>query len=374
MGTTYVTMGDARGVGPELALRALAHVRDLKRARLVGVREVFRRAALGCGEEETFRRLAPDMLEVAKSPDEVTGAWGSASGWWGAVPESRSERTGPPRERLGSPEEGDPGAIPPALAGKWAGRAIEAAVRELRPERGDVLVTAPLDKAALREGGYPYPGHTEMLASLAGVTESAMLMVAGELRVSLVTGHVPLRRAPVELSGRRLRAVALLTQHALRTGFGVTRPRLAVCGLNPHAGEDDTLGDEESRIVRPAVLDLLAEGLDVTGPIPGDSAFVRALAGEFDAVLALFHDQGMIPVKLHGFGRGVNVTLGLPFVRTSPDHGTALDLAGTGRASPESFEAALTLAHDLASRPEFTRDRARSSGARLPVYKDASGR
>jgi 4-hydroxythreonine-4-phosphate dehydrogenase len=182
-----------------------------------------------------------------------------------------------------------------------------------------------------------------------------MLLVAGELRVSLVTGHVPLREVPRRLDERRIREVFRLTHDALRAGFDVERPRLAVCGLNPHAGDGGTLGEEDERLVAPVVRALRGEGFDVTGPVPADTVFVRAIAGEFDAVLALYHDQGMIPIKVHGFGRGVNVTLGLPFVRTSPDHGTALDIAGRGVARPASFAAALALARDLGGRPGFVR-------------------
>jgi 4-hydroxythreonine-4-phosphate dehydrogenase len=240
--------------------------------------------------------------------------------------------------------------LPPDVAGAWAGRAIEAAVRELDPGRGDVLVTAPIEKLALALAGWTFPGHTEMLGALSGAPRVAMMLVAGGLRVTLVTGHMPLREVPARVTRERIRDAFELTEQALHAGFGVVRPRIGVCGLNPHAGEGGVLGDEEERVVDPEVMALRARGYDVAGPLPADTAFVRAAAGEFDAVLALYHDQGMIPVKLHGFGRGVNVTLGLPFVRTSPDHGTAFDLAGTGRASPASFREALDLARALADR------------------------
>jgi 4-hydroxythreonine-4-phosphate dehydrogenase len=327
--TTYVTMGDPRGVGPEVALMALDAGLGSRGVRLVGVRAVFESAARRLGLQALLDRLAADFLEIA-------GGSGAA----------------PARDPNGRP--GHPfAALEPRLAGLWAGRSIEAAVRELRPEQGDALVTAPIDKAALLAAGYPYPGHTEMLAALAGGPPVAMMLVAGSLRVSLVTGHVPLRAVAPGLARGRIREVFLLTEHALRTGFDVQEPRIAVCGLNPHAGERGALGDEEERIVAPEIEALRLDGHPAEGPLPADTAFVRAAAGEFDAVLALYHDQGMIPVKLHGFGRGVNVTLGLPFVRTSPDHGTAADLAGTGRARPESFAAALALARDLAGRPAF---------------------
>jgi 4-hydroxythreonine-4-phosphate dehydrogenase len=336
-------MGDARGVGPEVALKALAAADSPGTVRLVGVREVFAGAARALGLEALFGRLEEGILDVATPREREPGG----------------ELARQPAREGGHPLR----SLPPALAGAWAGRAVEAAVRELRPEEGDALVTAPLDKAALQAGGYPYPGHTEMLAALSGASRVAMMLVAGELRVSLVTGHLPLRKVASWLEGGRIREVFLLTHHALRSGWGIAEPRIAVCGLNPHAGEDGALGGEEREIVAPAVRELAAEGFRATGPLSADTAFVRALAGEFDAVLALYHDQGMIPVKLHGFGGGVNVTLGLPFVRTSPDHGTALDIAGTGRARPESFAAALALAQSLAARPDFVR---------APVYKAAA--
>ena len=330
MPTVYVTMGDPRGIGPEVALKALAADPGPNRVRLVGLRGVFERAAGALGLKPVYARLEGDLIDVG-----------------GADPGASADSAG----------------LPAAAAGRWAGLAIETAVRALRPEAGDALVTGPLDKAALIAGGYPYPGHTEMLASLAGVAEVAMLLVAGGLRVAFVTGHVPLREVAPRLNRRRIREVFLLTHRALRSGFDVPEPRIAVCGLNPHAGDGGALGDEENSLVGPEVEALRAEGFAVLGPLSADTVFVRAIAGEFDAVLALYHDQGMIPIKVHGFGGGVNVTLGLPFVRTSPDHGTALDIAGTGRARPESFAAALALARKLAARPGF---------ARAPVVKAAA--
>ena len=315
MPTVYVTMGDPRGIGPEVALKALSSDPDPDRVRLVGLRGVFERAAGALGLEPLYGRLEGDLIDVG----EADPAGASA----------------------------DPARLSAASAGRWAGLAIEAAVRALRPAAGDALVTGPLDKAALIAGGYPYPGHTEMLASLAGVAEVAMLLVARGLRVALVTGHVPLREVASRLDRRRIREVFLLTHGALRSGFEVPEPRIAVCGLNPHAGDGGALGDEEESLVGPEVQALRGKGFGVVGPLSADTVFVRAIAGEFDAVLALYHDQGMIPIKVHGFGGGVNVTLGLPFVRTSPDHGTALDIAGTGRARPESFAAALALARKL---------------------------
>jgi 4-hydroxythreonine-4-phosphate dehydrogenase len=332
MGALYVTMGDPRGVGPEVALKALAAGDDVFDVRLVGIRSVFEDAARRLGLERLYDRLAGGLVEIE-------GGRQPRAGCAEAIP----------------PRLGWPAAVSPAVAGRLAGLAIELGVRSLAPARGDALVTAPVDKAALIAGGFPYPGHTEMLAALAGTPDVAMMLVADGLRVSLVTGHVPLREVVPRLDGASVTRVFRLTHHALLTGFGVEEPRIAVCGLNPHAGDGGALGDEDQRIVAPAVRALAAAGFRATGPLPADTVFVRALAGEFDAVLALYHDQGMIPIKVHGFGGGVNVTLGLPFVRTSPDHGTALDIAGRGTARPDSFVAALRLARELSARPAFVR-------------------
>jgi 4-hydroxythreonine-4-phosphate dehydrogenase len=209
----------------------------------------------------------------------------------------------------------------------------------------DAIVTGPVHKHALHVAGYRYPGVTEFLAHLAGDVPVAMMLATGKLRVVLVTTHLPLREVPGALSVERIVATGRITAEALRRWWGIAAPRLAVCALNPHAGEGGLFGDEDDRVLRPA-----AQALGAAGPLPADTVFVKALRGEFDAVLAPYHDVGMTAVKVAGFGKGVNVTLGLPFIRTAPDHGTALDIAGSGRADPGSMRAALELAAQLASR------------------------
>ncbi|HET7600806.1 MAG TPA: 4-hydroxythreonine-4-phosphate dehydrogenase PdxA, partial [Gemmatimonadales bacterium] len=198
-------------------------------------------------------------------------------------------------------------------------------------------------KHALHLAGFPYPGHTEWLAHLAGGVEVAMMLAARTLRVVLVTTHVALRDVPALLTTERVVRTGCITQRALREQFAIPSPRLAVCALNPHAGESGLFGDEDERVLRPA-----AEALGAAGPLPADTVFVRALRGEFDVVLAPYHDVGMTAIKVAAFGEAVNVTLGLPFIRTSPDHGTAFDIAGTARADPSSMRAALELAARLA--------------------------
>ncbi|HEV8718523.1 MAG TPA: 4-hydroxythreonine-4-phosphate dehydrogenase PdxA [Candidatus Binatia bacterium] len=209
------------------------------------------------------------------------------------------------------------------------------------------LVTAPISKAMWHVAGRGYPGHTELLAALTYTPDVRMMLVGSRLRVILVTTHLALSRVPAALSCERIfRTIVLAAAHLSRF-HGLPRPRLAVAGLNPHAGEAGAFGDEEERIIAPAVQQAQSRGLRVDGPFPADSLFVRAVRGEFDGVVCLYHDQGLIPFKLLSWEEGVNVTIGLPIVRTSPDHGTAFDIAGQGRADPRSLSAAVALAEEM---------------------------
>ena len=292
-----VTLGDPRGIGPEITARALA---------------------------ETL----PADITLIGADDQI-----------GAIPASRRISVG--AWNAGSGDTGDHGRT--LRAGRIAGHAVEAAARLALAGEVDAIVTAPAHKHALHLAGFPWPGHTEWLAHLAGDVEVAMMLAAAELRVVLVTTHVPLRDVPALLSADRVVRVGRVTLDALRRQFGIAEPRLALCALNPHAGESGLFGDEEQRILAPA-----AHTLGAAGPFPADTVFVRALRGEFDAVLAPYHDVGMTAIKVAAFGRAVNVTLGLPFPRTSPDHGTAFDIAGQGKADPSSMREALELAVRLA--------------------------
>lgn len=299
-----VTLGDPRGIGPEVALAA-AHAL---------------RAVPG----------APELLFVG--PAGVSGT------------ESVPFRT------VGTWTAGGSAA----LAGRLAGDAIVAAVELARSGQVHGIVTAPIDKAALHAGGFAFPGHTEMLAHLAGDVDVAMLMAAestvlgGPLRVVLATTHLPLRDVPRTLDETLLVRQTEITYLALQQQWSIDEPRIALCAFNPHASDQGRFGDEEARIYAPALARLAARGMPAHGPIPADTVFVRALRGEFDAVIAPYHDVGMAAFKTASFGRGVNVTLGLPFVRTSPDHGTALDIAGRGVADASSMLAAMRLADRLA--------------------------
>ena len=221
----------------------------------------------------------------------------------------------------------------------------------------DAVVTAPINKAAFAEAGLTWRGHTELLAHLCGVTDVAMMFWSERLRVVLATVHIPLREVPSRLTTAGLLRTIQLTARAL-PDFGIAHPRIGVAGLNPHAGESGLLGDEDDLVVRPAVDRARAEGLQVSGPFPADTLFVRAARSEFDVVIAAYHDQGLVPVKLLAFGRAVNVTLGLPIIRTSVDHGTAFDIAGKGLADEGSLVEAILLAARLS---DAARDRRRPS-------------
>ncbi|MCC6242716.1 MAG: 4-hydroxythreonine-4-phosphate dehydrogenase PdxA [Gemmatimonadaceae bacterium] len=231
-----------------------------------------------------------------------------------------------------------------ASAGRLAGRAIERAAQMALAGEVHGMVTAPLDKAALHAGGYDYPGHTEMLGVLAGC-HTTMMLASERLRVVLATTHIALRDVVGALTHDVIVETARATIHGLRDGFGISEPRVALCALNPHAGDGGRFGTEDDALLAPA-----ARAAGIAGPFPADTVFVRALSGEFDAVIAPYHDVGMTAIKVASFGSAVNITFGLPFVRTSPDHGTALDIAGLGIASAASMIVAMEQAVRLARR------------------------
>ncbi|MEA2627362.1 MAG: 4-hydroxythreonine-4-phosphate dehydrogenase [Candidatus Binatota bacterium] len=303
-------MGDPAGIGPEVALRACARraIRRQVRPVFFGDPAVF---------ADTARRLAIPLR------DEVVEIGSLAAG----------------QRRAGRPSrEGAEAAY----------RSILEAVAAVQRGRAAAVVTAPVSKRAIQDAGHEFPGHTEVIARLAGDADVRMMMAGASLNVVLVTTHVALAAVPGSLDAPRIAATATIAAAALRRHFGVRRPRIAIAGLNPHAGEGGAFGDEDERIVAPAVASARRRGLAVSGPYPADTVFHRARAGEFDAVVALYHDQGLIPFKLLHFSDGVNVTLGLPFPRTSPDHGTAFDIAGRGRADDSSMAAAIALAGRMA--------------------------
>jgi len=320
-----VTMGEPAGIGGEvLAAWRRRHAGDpvLFAVDDPGrLRRVAALAGIGAG------------VAVIDDPSEAGAAVGSA------LPVLPLAREVPfPLGRL------DPASAPAVL------ESIERAVSLARAGHAAAVVTNPIHKANLYAAGFAFPGHTEYLAHLAGVRRVVMMLASPELRVVPVTVHVPLRRVPELLTGELVEATALVVEEALRRDFGIARPRLAVAGLNPHAGEDGALGEEDGRVIAPAVARLRERGLDVRGPLPADTMFHAEARRGYDAALCMYHDQALIPLKALDFDRGVNVTLGLPFVRTSPDHGTALDIAGRGVARPDSLVAAIATAAELSGR------------------------
>ncbi|HMO48510.1 MAG TPA: 4-hydroxythreonine-4-phosphate dehydrogenase PdxA [Rubrivivax sp.] len=332
-----LTMGDACGIGPETIVKAFADG-ALAQALVIGDPQVLRRAARAAGLQPVLAsvdapadaaQLPPGALGVLCPPGLPPGL---AELPWGCVH---------------------------AACGRAAARCIEVAAQLLLRGQAAAMVTAPLHKEALAAAGIGHPGHTEMLQALATAPGAPpppvrMMLANGELRVVLVSIHVALRRA-VELVSFDAVLQTICIAHDAAAAWGQPQPRIAVAGLNPHAGEGGLFGDEEQRFITPATAAARALGIDARGPYAPDTVFMRARhaadhPGEFDLVVAMTHDHGLIPVKYLGVAQGVNVTLGLPFVRTSPDHGTAFDIAGSGRADASSLKAALHMARQLSCR------------------------
>ena len=241
-----------------------------------------------------------------------------------------------------------PGKLDPANA-RYVLAVLERALRGCLEGEFAAMVTAPVQKSAINDAGIPFTGHTEYLAERAGAEHVVMMLVGGGLRVALATTHLPLMDVPAAITREGLVRTLKVLDHDLRKRFRIARPRILVAGLNPHSGESGHLGREEVEVIAPAVAEALAAGIDAAGPIPADTLFVPDRLAKADCALAMYHDQGLPVLKYASFGRGVNVTLGLPFVRTSVDHGTALELAGSARADPGSLIEAVKLAIELAS-------------------------
>ncbi len=317
-----ISMGCPAGIGPEISLKLFeSGLSSGVRAVVVGDLSVLARAADELG-------LAPDL--VAWQPGEEISP--------GTVPVlSLSELA-----------EDLTWGRPDAACGHAAGLYIEKAAELALNGRACAMVTCPVAKEFLNQGGFAFPGHTEMLAEICKCEEFGMMMAGDRLRVTLATIHMSLKDVVACLSSDKVARMIFLTHASLRRDFAIGAPRLAVAGLNPHAGESGMFGDEEERVIRPAVDEARAQGLDVSDPLPPDTVFARAAAGDYDAVVAMYHDQGLIPFKLLHFADGVNFTMGLPLVRTSVDHGTAYDIAGRGIASARSLEAAVEMAAMIA--------------------------
>lgn len=317
-----LTVGDPAGIGPEIVLKACIDPRT-RAARLlaIGSLEALRSASdlvpgaptLNAVSAPRDARFESGTLDVIAVPSDVSVSVGQLS----------------------------------AEAGQIAFEGVERAVALACNGTIDGIVTAPLNKEAIALAGHPYPGHTEILAELTGTQDFAMMLTAFKLRVVHVTTHVGIRQMLDRVTTDRVLTTIRLADHALRD-MGVDAPSVGVAGLNPHAGEGGLFGDEEKRVIIPAIEQARGEGIDATGPWPADTLFGRAVKGDFDVAVAMFHDQGHIAVKVLGFETGVNATIGLPIVRTSVDHGTAFDIAGTGRAGHDSLVEAIAVGTAMA--------------------------
>jgi 4-hydroxythreonine-4-phosphate dehydrogenase len=318
-----ITMGDPCGIGPEIIVRALADaaVYDRCRPLVIGDVDVLTRAAGVVGlapachpvDHPEAGKYVPGLIDVLNP----AGSFAGPVAWGRPTPET----------------------------GRVMATYIITAVDLAAAGRISAMVTAPINKEALKLGGSRYAGHTEMIAERLGCVRYAMMLAGKRLRVVLVTIHIPLSRVPAALTREKVRATLEITAESLKNRFGLPTPAIAVAGLNPHAGEGGLFGDEEARVILPAMNDAAeATGLTFSGPLPPDTVFVAAAAGRYDAVVCMYHDQGLIPLKLLHFEDGVNTTLGLPIIRTSVDHGTAYDIAGTGRAGCASLRAAVDMA------------------------------
>ena len=321
-----VTMGDPAGVGPEIILKALSDgtVFSVCLPIIVGEPGVLNQAAKVVGWQGKIQVIS-DPLEAEPSVDKLFIISPDAL-------EDTHFVTG----------------VPTVEGGRVAARFIAEAVKLTMAGKISGMVTCPNNKAMLNKAGYPYEGHTQMIAKLTGCESHVMMLAGSRLRVSLVTIHVPLSEVPKLISSERVFDTIAITYAALSGDFALPKPRLAVAALNPHGGEEGLFGREEEEVISPAVMEANSRGMDVQGPFPPDTLFWRAAQGEFDAVVAMYHDQGLGPLKLIHFYDAVNVTLGLPIVRTSVDHGTAYDLAGTGKASHTSLVNALHMAAMIA--------------------------
>jgi len=320
-------MGDPAGVGPEIILKALLHGDWQKKSipLILGDRGVMDFYASLLGFKVPLVSVKEEDIENLPPIEE--GAY--------ILSLSSLDTT-----------EFSPGDSSP-YCGEAVIRYVKKGVQLALEGKVAAMVTAPIHKASVHAAGYHYPGHTELLAEATGCQDYAMMLVGDKIRVSLVTIHVALKDVPSLITREEVFRVGRLTWQCMKGWFGIEAPRVAVAALNPHGGEGGAFGREEEDIIIPAINALREEGYPIQGPYPADTLFYRQYQGEFDAVVAMYHDQGLIPVKLEAFDRGVNLTLGLPIIRTSVDHGTAFDIAGKGKANPRSLEAAYALALEL---------------------------
>jgi 4-hydroxythreonine-4-phosphate dehydrogenase len=347
--TIGVTLGDPMGIGPEIIVKALAEPETRAAARHVvfGIDEVLKYAAADADIDPFWVRIPADTPPSAW-PDADVIVLDRPEYVFTAADYNRAGKTG----------------------GAASFRSVTDAVEAAKAGAVQAVVTAPISKTAWKMAGQDWPGHTELLAKLTGARRFTMLFAGGPLRVALATIHHPLLELRNIFTIGRVFDPIDLCDRALKDWFGIARPRIAVCGLNPHAGENGKFGDDEERVIKPAIAMAAGHGINVAGPFPGDTIFRDALAGKYDLVVAMYHDQGLIPVKLLGMHESVNITLGLPIIRTGPDHGTAYDIAGQNKAHPGSMKASLRMAVELAARKAATATAAAAVGSAAGPKRD----
>ena len=339
-----ITVGDVNGIGPEVIVKAL---------RREGILDLVTPVVYG-GADAFSAYLDDDGFEftTVDSPEHAEDDAVSLVTCW----------------------EGDMDLTPgtaTAAGGRAAAQALERAVEDLKAGHLDALVTAPINKSVMPREDFPYPGHTEMLTERLEAEESLMFLVTDDLRVGVVTNHIPVSEVAAQVTKARIVEKLKIMHESLRADFGIVKPLIGVLALNPHAGDDGRIGKEDAAVVRPAIEEAKADGIMALGPFPADGFFGSGNYRKYDAVLAMYHDQGLIPFKALSFGKGVNFTAGLPAIRTSPDHGTAYDLVGQDKASPDSFLSALFLARETyLNRERYTEDTANPLESRMHlVYK-----
>lgn len=317
-----ITMGDPVGIGPEIIARALVDPRVHKCCRPIVYGDAARLRAGAASAGLRMRFVEASSLKDACRSHDPIGVVNPAATGGGELKWAR----------------------PTTASGMAMMAYLERAIDDAIAGRVSAIATGPINKRALKLAHIPFPGHTEILAQRTGTLNYAMMLAGDRLKVVLATLHIPIKRIPQELTTAGVMTIVALTDQSLKTRFGLSAPHIAVAGLNPHAGESGLFGDEEERIIAPAIALAASHGTTVTGPHPPDTIFHRASQGAYDAVVAMYHDQGLGPFKMIHFDDGVNTTLGLPIVRTSVDHGTAYDIAGKGLASPRSMVAAIGMA------------------------------
>ncbi len=316
-----ITMGDPSGIGPEIILKSLHAplIKKLAHYIIIGNQEVIDLTARELDLPVSYQMISHLPDRDTKYPVSLLSI--------GDIPPGLMKRK-----------------IPTAEGGDLSVQCVIRGINLAMSSHIDALVTAPICKEAIHLGGYGYPGHTEMLQIFSGVKRVVMLMVGGKLRVAFATTHIALKEVPQSITVENTLGTITITDNHLKQYFGIKKPRIAVCGLNPHAGEEGIFGDEERKVIIPAIEKAKKKGVECDGPVSADTVYNKAVRGGYDVVVAMYHDQGAIPLKFHAFETGVNITLGIPFVRTSPDHGTAYDIAGKGIANPHSMMEAIKMA------------------------------